>query len=196
MSQKNPKVEAHFEKAKSRKAERLRLRELALESGLDEELKWGKPCYCYEKANVAILYALKDNAAIGFFKGSLMKDPNKLMMAPGENSQAARWMKFSSLAEVEEKAPVISAYLDEAIAIEKAGLKVDFKAKGELVLVDELQDMMAADDAFRDAFEALTPGRKRGYNLFFAGAKQSATRISRIEKSKPKIFDGKGLHDR
>jgi len=150
----------------------------------------------HEGGNVALIYNFKDHCAIGFMKGSLLKDSKKILQSPGENSQAMRYLKFISLEEIEKKAATIKSYIREAMKVEQAGLKVDFKAKKELTLIDELLAQFKKDPALKKAFTALTPGRQRGYNLFFSAPKQSATRTSRIEKATPKILEGKGLNDR
>jgi uncharacterized protein YdeI (YjbR/CyaY-like superfamily) len=195
MSMKDMTVDALLAKVKWR-AERLLLRSILLDCGLHEEVKWGKLCYMVDGANVVLIHGLKDHCALNFFKGALLSDPDHLLSSPGENSQSARWMKFSSADEISAREPMLRAYIGEAVAIEKAGLKVELKTKDELVLVAELQERLDEDAALKQAFEALTPGRQRGYNLFISAPKQSATRVSRIEKCRPKILEGKGLNDR
>jgi len=195
MTAKNPEVEALLKNPEWNK-ERKALRALLLECGLTENVKWRQLCYTYEGGNVALLYNFKDHCAIGFMKGSLLKDSRKILQSPGENSQAMRYLKFGSLEEIEKKETTIRSYIREAMKAEKAGLKVDFKAKTELKLIDELLAKFKEDAAFKKAFTALTPGRQRGYNLFFSAPKQSQTRVSRIEKAVPKVMAGKGLNDR
>lgn len=168
------------------------LRNLILECGLTEELKWGVPCYTWKNKNILILAAFKDYCSISFFKGSLLQDTASLLDKPGENTQGARMLKFTELTEIAPLEPAIKAYIFEAIEIESAGLKVDYKQKEELVYPEELKVRLAADQALNAAFEALTPGRKRGYILHFNGAKQAKTRETRIEKCIPKILAGKG----
>jgi len=192
----NPPVDVYFAKAKKWQAEMKKLRAILLSSELTEELKWGKPCYTYQKSNLVIIYSLKENCALGFLKGALLKDANGILAAPGENSQSARWIKFSSVQEIAAKESLLKAYIREAIAAEKAGLKVDFSQKKELVFPEEFQKRLKTNAALKKAFAALTPGRQRGYYLFFTGAKQSATREARIEKCLPLILEGRGLHDR
>jgi uncharacterized protein YdeI (YjbR/CyaY-like superfamily) len=143
-----------------------------------------------------MIYGLKDACAIGFFKGALMKDPNGILEKPGENSQAMRWAKVTSITAIKEKSATLKNYIEEAVTLEKSGAQIDFKEKGNLVLAEELQEKLASDAAFKAAFEKLTPGRQRGYNLHFSGAKQAKTRLARIEKYTPKILAGKGLQDR
>ncbi|MBN3581391.1 YdeI/OmpD-associated family protein [Algoriphagus aestuarii] len=172
------------------------LRKIILQTGLQEESKWGVPCYTLNGANILILSAFKNYASISLFKGSLLQDSKKILTKPGENSQAARLIKITDIKEILTHENDIKAYIFEAIEIEKAGLKVDFKKNTDLELVEELQQKLAEDPSFKAAFEALTPGRQRGYNIYFSQAKQSSTRISRIEKSMEKIFEGKGWNDR
>lgn len=176
--------------------ERKKLRDIVLGCQLVEEVKWGKLCYSVDGSNVAIIYGLKDYCALGFLKGVLLTDAKGLLHKPGENSQSARWLKFADLQEIEAMEPTLKSYIHEAIAVERAGLKVEFKAKDKLVLPEELQEKFREDPAFKTAFDALTSGRQRSYNLLFTEPKQSKTRISRIEKSRQRILDGKGRRDR
>ncbi len=161
---------------------------------LREDCKWGKPCYTLEGQNVVIIQGFKEYCALGFFQGALLKDPKKLLVQLGQ-VQAARVMKFTTAREIAAKAPTIKTYLREAIAAAKAGLKVETKPR-ELPVPEELAEKFRKDPRFRRAFEALTPGRQRGYLFHFAGAKQSATRTARIEKAPPAILEGRGLLDR
>lgn len=177
------------------KAPLAELRRILLACGLTEELKWGSACYTWQENNVVILAARNANATIGFFKGTLLTDSFGLLQKPGENSQSARVLAFQSGQEVRKMEDQLKTYIFEAIEVEKAGLKVDFKAKHELELVPELVQMMEEMPELKAAFEALTPGRQRGYHLFFSAPKQSKTRISRIEKSIPRILEGKGMQD-
>lgn len=192
---KNAQVDQHLRTVARWQKELEQLRAVLLESPLEEEWKWGKPCYTFQKSNVVILYALKDSCALGFLKGALVKDPRHVLVAPGENSQSARWIKFTDGREIARMKPVLKAYIQEAIAAEKAGLKIDFNENKELVFSQEFQDKMEANPALKKAFAALTPGRQRGYNLFFSAAKQAETRASRVEKCRERILSGKGLHD-
>jgi uncharacterized protein YdeI (YjbR/CyaY-like superfamily) len=171
------------------------LREILLQSGLTETRKWGVACYMYDKKNIVLLGALKSCATLSFFKGSLLSDPEKLLHTPGENSQAARYMKFTQTEQVMAQSGHIAAYLQEAIMLEKQGAKVDFKKEHHHQWPDELQLAFDEDPALKNAFENLTPGRQRGYLLFFTAAKQSVTRIQRIAKNKEKIMQGKGLQE-
>ncbi|MEE8429252.1 MAG: YdeI/OmpD-associated family protein [Gammaproteobacteria bacterium] len=170
------------------------LRRIILDCGLTEELKWSQPCYTYQKSNVVLMGAFKEYSALSFFKGALLKDVNSILQKPGENSQAARQIRFTDVQAIVEMEPILKAYIHEAIEVEKAGLKVDFKKK-EHSIPEELQNTFDESPAFKTAFEALTPGRQRGYILHFSAAKQSKTRASRIEKYMPRIFDGIGFWD-
>lgn len=170
------------------------LRPILLSRGLTEEIKWGKPCYSHEGRNVVILQEMKDFLALMFFKGALLSDPKRVLEDQGPNSRSARRIRFTSVGDVDRLADTVKAYIDEAIAVEKAGLKVE--PAPELVLVEELQERLDRDPALKAAFEALTPGRQREYNLYFAGAKQATTRRARVDKSVDKILAGKGLRGR
>jgi uncharacterized protein YdeI (YjbR/CyaY-like superfamily) len=161
---------------------------------LNEECKWGKPCYTVDGTNVVIIQGFKEYCALGFFQGALLKDPKKLLVQLGQ-VQAARVMKFTSAAEIAAKAATINAYVREAVAAAKAGLKVETKPR-TLPVPDELKATFRKNPRFKRAFEALTPGRRRGYLVHFAGAKQSGTRIARIEKAMPAIFEGRGFLER
>ncbi|MCX6353088.1 MAG: DUF1801 domain-containing protein [Bacteroidetes bacterium] len=171
------------------------LRMIILDSGLTEELKWKVPCYTFQKNNILILAAFKEYCAISFFKGALLKDDYVILSKPGENTQAARLIKFTNLQEIEKVKTIIKAYIQEAIEIEKAGLKIDFKEKTKLIFPIEFQNKLDEIPELKMAFEALTPGRQRGYNLFFSAPKQSTTREARIEKCLQQILRGKGLND-
>jgi len=190
------RFDRYFQNAKTWPLEKRRLREMLLDHDLSEELKWRKPCYCHSGANVVILYGMKDSCGLGFFKGVLLDDPSGVLIKPGENSQAARQMRFTSVAEIDAQEPVLRALLVNAIAVEQAGLEVAFPQKHAVVFPGELLAKMAADPVFKAAFLSLTPGRQRGYNLFFTGAKHSKTRSARIEKHLPRILAGIGMHDR
>jgi len=171
------------------------VRQILLDTELTEEHKWGVACYTINDKNVLILSAFKDSFTISFFKGALLNDPDGILEKPGKNSQAARLIRFMTNDKIADMESVIRAYVANAIKIEKAGLQVELKKNPEPI-PDELQDHFDADPAFQTAFEALTPGRQRGYILHFSGAKQATTRTSRIKKAMPKIFEGKGFHDR
>ncbi|MBX2875999.1 MAG: YdeI/OmpD-associated family protein [Saprospiraceae bacterium] len=171
------------------------LRRIVLGTGMQEVLKWSVPCYTWDGKNVLIISAFKDYAAISFFKGVLLKDHHKCLHTPGKNSQASRVLKFTNLNQVLKQEAVIEAYVQEAIEVEKAGLKVEFK-KPPAPMPQEFQLVLQENPALNAAFEALTPGRQRGYILYFSAPKQSKTRFARIEKYTPKILKGKGFHDR
>jgi len=172
------------------------LRKLLRQSELNEESKWGIPCYTFKGANVILLSAFKNYCTLNFLNGALVKDPHKILSKPGENTQAARVIRMTGVEEIMKMEDILKTYINEAIEIERAGLKVGFKKNSELNFVEELQQKLEDDPVFKSAFEALTPGRQRGYNIYFSQAKQSATRISRIEKAMSKIFEGKGWNDR
>ena len=171
------------------------LRLILSETELKDELKWKQPCYTINGKNVLIMACFKDFAFIAFFKGALLKDPENLLVFAGENSHSSKRMEFTSVEQIIELEPVIKQYVEEAIEIEKSGKKVDTSKKKEMKYPEELVAKFEEDPRLEEAFEALTPGRKRGYILYFTGAKQSATRTNRIEKYAPKIMSGKGFHD-
>lgn len=196
MTQTNPKVDAYLAKSKDWRAELHALRALVLAAGLTEDFKWNKPCYTFEGGNLIAIARLKDYCWLMFFKGALLKDAAQILAKAGENSQSMRVMRFTDTDQIAALAPTLQAYFEEAIAAEKAGLKVDFKESKTLVFPDELVDYFDANPDLKVAFDALTPGRQRGYNLFFTSAKQSATRTARIEKCAPLIMAGRGLNDR
>ncbi len=175
--------------------ELLLLRSILLDSELTEECKWGVPCYTFNNKNVILLSAFKEFCSISFLKGALLKDPEQLLVKPGENSQSARYLKFQSVNQITKIRKHIKAFIKEAIEIEKSGKKVDLKEKAELVFPEELLNIFKTNKEFKNAFFALTPGRQRGYNMFFTAAKQSATRVNRINKCMPDIFKGKGLNE-
>jgi len=195
MNSMNPKVDGFLRKAKKWRQELERLRTIILDRGLTEEFKWGKPCYTLQKSNIVIIIPLKESCALMFCQGALLKDARGILTKPGEHTQAGRWMKFTALQEIVEMEAVLKAYIDEAMAAEKAGLKVEFK-KGPEPIPEELHKRLDESPAFKTAFAALTPGRQRAYIIYFSAAKQPRTRESRIEKCMPEIFQGKGLNDR
>ena len=191
----NPKVDWYFNKAKQWKEESEKLRDLILACGLTEELKWGKPCYAFEGSNIVLIHGFKEYCAILFMKGALLKDPKKILVQQTENVQAARQIRFRNLEEIEQQESAIKAYVKEAIAVEKSGVEVPMKKTSEFTMPEEFQKKLKENPALKKAFEALTPGRQRGYLLYFSGAKQSATREARVEKCAPQILKGKGLDD-
>ena len=194
MSAQNARVDEFVRRAKRWRGEVEALRSILLDCGLDEELKWGKPCFLFEGSNVAIIQPFKEHCALMFFKGALLEDTHGLLRSQGENTQSAMRLELTSEDQIEKS--VVQDYVKQAIAVEKAGLTVDFEAKRELELPEELSRIFERDRKLAKAFDALTPGRQRGYVLHFTGAKQSKTRTARIERSIPKILAGKGLHDR
>ena len=195
MNNKNPKVDQFLIAAQRWQTEIEYLRTILLDCQLTEELKWGQPCYTFQKKNVALIYGFKAYFGLGFIKGSLMNDVHGILVKQGENSQAVRLIKFTNKQEIEEKEEIIKAYIKQAIEIEKSGLKVDFNEKKALVFPEELQMRLDEDPEFKTAFEALTPGRQRGYNLYFSAPKSSKSRNSRIEKYVERILNGNGIHD-
>ncbi len=171
------------------------LRNLALECGLTEELKWGMPCYTLKQKNVVMVCAFKEYCALSFFKGALLTDPENNLYKPGENSQATRQLRFTSSDEIGGREAIIKAYLFEAIELEQAGRKISFTEKNQLQLPDEFQKKLDTIPELKQAFEALTPGRQRAYSLYFSAAKQFKTREARIDKYLLHILSGKGLND-
>jgi uncharacterized protein YdeI (YjbR/CyaY-like superfamily) len=173
-----------------------KLRMILLGCQLTEELKWSKPCYTFQTGNIVIILPLKESCSLLFCKGSLLKDAHDILVRPGENSQAARQIRFTSLREIMEMEPILKAYIHQAIEVEKAGLEVTYKKITDFILPEELRKKLDAIPALKAAFAALTPGRQRGYILYFSAPKQSKTRESRVQKCIPKILNGKGLNDR
>ncbi|UCS92770.1 YdeI/OmpD-associated family protein [Echinicola marina] len=192
----NAEVDFFFEKAQNWQNEFKQLRSIVSDCGLSEELKWGKPCYTYKSKNILLIHGFKTYCALLFHKGALLKDEENLLIQQTENVQAARQIRFTSNAEIVQLTSSIKAYIYEAIEVEKAGLHVALKKTTEYTVPDELQKILEENHDFKTAFEALTPGRQRGYLLHFSQAKQSKTRLARIEKCMPKIFEGKGYNDR
>ncbi|GAA5522181.1 YdeI/OmpD-associated family protein [Aliifodinibius salicampi] len=190
----NPKVDKYISKAQQWQEEIEQLRIICLDCGLKEELKWGKPCYSFQESNIAIIQPFKVSCALMFFKGVLLKDPEDVLEKPGEHSRIARRISFTSIQKIVEMEPILKAYIDEAIEAEKAGLEVDIEEKREPI-PEEFQKKLDENPGLKTAFSNLTPGRQRGYILYFSGAKQSKTRERRIEKYIPKILDGKGLRE-
>ncbi len=195
MNQMNSKVDDYLSNVKQWREELQQLRTIVLECQLTEEFKWREPCYTFQNGNVVIISGFKEYCALNFFKGSLMKDPHNLLLAPGENSQASRQIRLTTVDQIVEMTPILKAYIQDAIEVEKAGLKVEYKSKEDYAIPDELHHKFDADPAFKAAFEALTPGRQKGYLLYFSGAKQAKSRTARIEKYAERILDGKGMRD-
>ena len=195
-SKRNPKADAIFAgRSGAWRAEFEALREIILGCPVTEEIKWGWPCYSHEGTNVVLIHGFKDYCALLFMKGALMKDPEGILIQQTENVQSARQIRFTSVDEIERLKGALRAYVEDAIALTESGAKVEKKATSDFPVPDELRDRMDSDPDLRAAFEALTPGRQRGYLFHFNAAKQSKTREARIEKQLPKILQGKGLDD-
>ena len=191
----NPKVDFYFNKATKWQDEIAKLRNIALERGLTEELKWGCTCYTLNKSNIVLIHTFKEYCALLFFKGALLNDTHNILIQQTENVQAARQARFTNSLEITELEPVVKAYIFEAIEVEKAGLKVELKKTKEYTVPQEFQTKLDTIPALKTAFEALTPGRQRGYLLYFSQAKQAKTREARVEKYISQIMNGKGLED-
>jgi uncharacterized protein YdeI (YjbR/CyaY-like superfamily) len=191
----NPKVDFFFRKAKQWQEEFEKLRMICLDCGLTEELKWGCPCYTFQESNIVLIHGFKEYCALLFFKGALLKDAKGILIQQTKNVQAARQVRFTSVREIIKMKPILKAYIYEAIELEKAGLKVNFKKTTEFRIPEEFQNKLDEVPALKTAFNALTPGRQRAYILYFSEPKQSKTRESRVEKSMPQILVGKGLDD-
>ncbi|MCP6681783.1 YdeI/OmpD-associated family protein [Bacillus nakamurai] len=191
----NPKVDEYMSKATKWKEEYEKLRNIVLDCELTEEFKWMHPCYTFEKKNIVLIHGFKEYCALLFPKGALLQDPHGILIQQTENVQAARQIRFTNVQEIAEMETILKAYIDEAIKVEKAGLKVNFKKETEFTIPKELQNKFDEIPALKTAFEALTPGRQRAYILYFSKAKQSKTRESRVEKYVQHILNGKGLND-
>jgi uncharacterized protein YdeI (YjbR/CyaY-like superfamily) len=196
MNTMNPKVDVYLSKAKKWQEELEKLRLIILGCQLTEELKWGKPCYTFQKSNIVLIIGFKEYCALLFCKGALLNDANGILIKPGENTQAARQIRFTNVREIVEMERILKAYVYEAIEVEKAGLEVSFKKNTELIFPEEFQNKLDENRALKTAFDALTPGRRRAYNLYFSAPKQSKTRESRVEKCMQQILNGKGLNER
>ena len=191
----NPKVDFFFNKAKKWQEEYERLRTIVLDCGLTEELKWGCPCYAFEKRNIVLIHGFKDYCALLFMKGALLSDDSGILVQQTANVQSARQIRFRDIREIYELEPIVKNYIREAIEVEKAGLKVKFKKSSEFEMPVEFQTKLDRSAKLKKAFEALTPGRQRGYLLYFSSAKQAKTRAARVEKYVPQILEGRGLDD-
>jgi uncharacterized protein YdeI (YjbR/CyaY-like superfamily) len=190
----NPKVDEYISKVENWQKELEALRMIILDCGLTEELKWGAPCYAFQKTNIAIIGGLKEYCVLSFFKGALLNDEENILLKPGENTQSARLIPFTNVREIAKMEPILKAYIYEAIELENAGLKVNISKNPEPV-PEEFQNKMNKIPALKTAFYALTPGRQRAYILYFSAPKQSKTRESRIEKYMQQILNGKGFND-
>lgn len=191
----NPKVDWFFNKATNWQEEYEKLRMIVLECGLTEELKWGCPCYAFGKKNIVLIHGFKEYCALLFMKGALLNDEAGILIQQTENVQSARQIRFSDIREIYDLEPVLKAYIHQAIEVEKAGLNVDYKKTTEFNMPEEFQRKLDHNAALKAAFQSLTPGRQRGYLLYFSSAKQAKTREARIEKYMPQILKGKGLDD-
>jgi len=191
----NHNIDWFFNKAAKWQKEIEQLRKIVLDCGLTEELKWGCPCYTFEGKNIVLIHVFKEYCALLFFKGALMKDPEGILIRQTENVQSARQIRFTNLKEIVKLAPVIKAYIYQAVEVEEAGLKVPLKKTKDFTIPEEFQKKLDEMPSLKTAFEALTPGRQRAYIFYFSQPKQSKTREARIEKYIDKIFEGKGLDD-
>lgn len=195
MGSMNPRVDFYFNKTGKWQEEIKRLRMIILDCQLSEELKWGVPCYTFQKKNVVLIHVFKEYCAILFFKGALLNDANSILIQQTENVQSARQIRFKSVLKIMELEPVLKAYIYEAVEVEKGGLKVNFKKPTEFIIPKEFQNKLDKVPALKTAFDRLTPGRQRAYMIHFSTAKQPKTREARIEKCIQQILNGKGLDD-
>lgn len=191
----NPSVENFFRKAVKWKGEFEELRKIVLDCGLTEDLKWGQPCYTYEGKNVVLIHGFKEYCALLFFKGALLKDPEKILIRQTDNVQAARQIRFTSIKEITRIKKVLKSCMNEAIALQEAGATIEFKKTSDFDVPQELNARLKSVKGLRAAFNALTPGRQRAYLFYFSSAKQAKTREARIDKYVPKILEGKGIDD-
>lgn len=192
----NPKVDFYFSKAGKWQEALEQLRTFVLDCGLTEELKWGVPCYTFQKSNILLLHKFKEYCAVLFIKGALLNDTDGILVQQTKNTQAARQIRFTNVREIVERETILKTYIYEAVDLEKAGFKVDFKTNTEFILPEEFQNELDENPALKTAFHALTPGRQRGYILYFSAPRQTQTRASRVQKCMPQILNGKGLNDR
>ena len=192
----NPKVDFYFSKTQKWQKELEKLRTIILDCQLTEELKWGVPCYSFQESNIVLIHVFKEYCALLFIKGALLHDANGILIQQTKNVQAARQIRFTNIREIVERETILKAYIYEAIEVEKAGLKVNFKKTTEFIIPEEFQNKLDEIPALKTAFNALTPGRQRAYNLYFSEPKQSKTRESRVEKYMQQILNRKGLNDR
>jgi uncharacterized protein YdeI (YjbR/CyaY-like superfamily) len=195
MSRMNPKVDVYLSQAKKWQEELEKLRMIILDCQLTEELKWGVPCYTFQKSNIVLIHVFKEYCALLFFKGALLNDASGILIKQTKNVQAGRQIRFTNVREIVEMEAILKAYIYEAIEVEKAGLKVNFKKTTEFIIPEEFQNKLDEIPDLKTAFDALTPGRQRAYILYFSAPKQSKTRESRVEKCIQQILYGKGLND-
>ena len=191
----NPKVDQYISKAPKWQEELEKLRMIVLDCQLTEELKWGVPCYTFQESNIVLIHVFKEYCALLFFKGALLNDANGLLIKQTENVQAGRQIRFTNIGEIVERERLLKAYIHEAIEVEKAGLKIDFKTTAEFIISEEFQTKLDEIPALKTAFEALTPGRQKAYLLYFSAPKQPKTRESRVAKCMQQILNRKGLSD-
>ena len=191
----NPKVDFYFDKEKKWQKEIRQLRTIVLDCGLNEELKWGCPCYTMQESNIVLIHVFKEYCALLFFKGALLNDANSILIQQTENVQAARQIRFTNIQEIVKMEKILKAYIYEAIEVERAGLKVKLKKTSEFKIPEEFQKRLDKSTALKKAFDALTPGRQRAYIFYFSQAKQPKTREARVEKYIKQILGGKGLDD-
>src|SRR5438874_9455585 len=195
MNSMNPKADWFFTKATEWQEEFEKLRNVCLDCGLTEELKWGVPCYTFEKRNIVLIHGFKEYCALLFFKGALLDDANGILIQQTKNVQAARQIRFTNVRQIVKMEPILKAYIFEAIEVEKAGLKVPLKKTTNFKIPEEFHNKLDKIPALKTAFDALTPGRQRAYIFYFSQPKQSKTRQSRVEKCMKQILKGKGLND-
>jgi uncharacterized protein YdeI (YjbR/CyaY-like superfamily) len=195
MNKMNPKVDAFLGRAKEWQEEFEKLRMIILDCGLTEELKWGVPCYTFEKRNIVLIHGFKEYCALLFFKGALLNDAKGILIQQTKNVQAARQIRFTNIREIIKMERILKTYIHEAIEVEKAGLKVNFKKTTDFTIPEEFQNKLDEIPPLKTAFDALTPGRQRAYIFYFSQPKQSKTRESRVEKCMQQILNGKGLND-
>jgi len=191
----NPKVDFYFSKTQKWQKELEKLRTIILDCQLTEELKWGVPCYSFQESNIVLIHVFKEYCALLFIKGALLHDANGILIQQTKNVQAGRQIRFTNIRKIVEMEPILKAYINEAIEVEKAGLKVNFKKTTEFIIPEEFQNKLDEIPALKTAFDALTPGRQRAYIFYFSEPKQSKTRESRVEKCTQQILNGKGLND-
>ena len=195
MNTMNPGVDFYFDKEKKWQKEIEQLRMIVLDCGLEEELKWGCPCYTFQESNIVLIHVFKEYCALLFFKGALLNDADDILIRQTENVQSARQIRFTNVREIAKMEKILKAYIYEAIEVERAGLKVKLKKTADFKIPEEFQKKLDKNTALKKAFNALTPGRQRQYFFYFSQPKQSKTREARVEKYIPQILDGKGLND-